>query len=360
MRGGKEVETRPRWPLRTRLLLGVALLTAAVVVLAFLPSGRAVYAPAAPVDVATILVVDGRLADPLQGRLGVAGASQTDVSMLRRVVLGVRRSAGSDVAGAEDPGGLAGQPDAPGALSDALRDAGAVGFGLAHVRLGLSGIAATVGAVEPGSPADGHLLAGDIVLEVNGTPVDTGIEAAALVDAVPAGERVTIRIRRAGDERLVRMTTEPSAPGDPVSRSTTGAVVESIGLNVQLPHRLQLAPGGAQDASAGLALAVYVADLYGREDLLRGRHVSAIGRITPEGRVLDAPHVRLAAIGAQRNADDLLLVPFGELAAARDAVAAECGKRGRCTRVVPVRDVQGAATLLRDDSALDTVAPPAG
>ncbi|HVJ89933.1 MAG TPA: trypsin-like peptidase domain-containing protein [Labilithrix sp.] len=59
--------------------------------------------------------------------------------------------------------------------------------------------------VEPGSPAAGALDVGDVVLEVDGTPIKTGRELAERVRAVPAGRPILLRVRRDGRTRFVAL-----------------------------------------------------------------------------------------------------------------------------------------------------------
>lgn len=88
-------------------------------------------------------------------------------------------------------------------------------------------------SIRPGSPADGKLRDGDILIAVDGALITTREGGARLANLRP-GQPVTLRIRRGGREMDVVLTptfgcrgpqmavlTEPLAPGAPRNRSVT-------------------------------------------------------------------------------------------------------------------------------------------
>jgi S1-C subfamily serine protease len=60
-----------------------------------------------------------------------------------------------------------------------------------------------VGNVEAGSPADGRLVPGDVILEVNNVPVHKPEEVAARTKSTPSGSPVLLKIKRDGKTRYV-------------------------------------------------------------------------------------------------------------------------------------------------------------
>jgi serine protease Do len=60
-----------------------------------------------------------------------------------------------------------------------------------------------VGNVEAGSPADGRLLPGDVILEVNNAAVHKPEEVAARTKTTPSGSPVLLKIKRDGKTRYV-------------------------------------------------------------------------------------------------------------------------------------------------------------
>ncbi len=60
-----------------------------------------------------------------------------------------------------------------------------------------------VGRIAPGSPADGHLRSGDVILEVNRSPVRRPEDVVTRAKETPAGSPVLFKIKRAGKTTFV-------------------------------------------------------------------------------------------------------------------------------------------------------------
>ena len=77
-----------------------------------------------------------------------------------------------------------------------------------------SSAGARIAEVRDGTPAeDGGLEAGDVVTAIDGERVASGDDLRRLVDARAPGDRVTLTVRRDGDEQTIRVTlgSRPSA-----------------------------------------------------------------------------------------------------------------------------------------------------
>jgi S1-C subfamily serine protease len=60
-----------------------------------------------------------------------------------------------------------------------------------------------VQGVRPGSPAEGQLAPGDVIIEVNQAPVTHASEVAKRVEKTPAGSAVLFKVKRDGRTRFV-------------------------------------------------------------------------------------------------------------------------------------------------------------
>jgi PDZ domain-containing protein len=203
--------------------------------------------------------------------------------------------------------------------------------------------------VAPNGPAARALRAGDIIVSVNGTTVDTSVEAGRIIHALAPGSTVTLGVQRAGTPLRARVRTVKPLSGDSTHRSEIGVALSTIGLRVRLPRDVGIDSGNVVGPSAGLAFALYLVDALTPQDLLRGRNVVATGAVAPDGSVLAVGRVRQKAIATQAANRDLLLVPRANVEEARAAVAKECD--AACVQVVPVRSVAEAVSLLRLDDA---------
>jgi hypothetical protein len=72
-------------------------------------------------------------------------------------------------------------------------------------------------SIRSGSPADGALFPGDVVLAVDGVPLASRFGGARLANLAP-GKPVTLRIRRGGEEKDVVLTPTAGCKGPQIAR----------------------------------------------------------------------------------------------------------------------------------------------
>lgn len=72
-------------------------------------------------------------------------------------------------------------------------------------------------SIRPGSPADGALFPGDVVLAVDGVPIASRYGGARLASLTP-GKPVTLRVRRGGEEKDVTLTPAVGCKGPQIAR----------------------------------------------------------------------------------------------------------------------------------------------
>ncbi|MCC5949196.1 MAG: PDZ domain-containing protein [Nitriliruptoraceae bacterium] len=165
--------------------------------------------------------------------------------------------------------------------------------------------------VLPGSPADGLLAAGDVVLAVGGEPIVAAEELQAITRAASPGDALVMEIRHQGELRTVVAELAP-IPGEDGVR--LGVQVETAVDEVRLPFEVSLAEGTRIGGpSAGMMVGLTVYDLLSDEDLLAGRHVMGTGTLDADGRVGNVggvPQKIRAAIAAEA---DIVLVPERQL-----------------------------------------------
>lgn len=332
---------------------------AVVVGLMLMPTGQVAYTPVKPVDLQSRVQLDGRDAAPLQGRMSLVGVREEPVRMLRKLWLQARTD---DVDFVDEPkAGAARSTDSAAAddaaMTRAKRVAAGIGFDLAGERVDWSGTSATIDKVQPQTPAAAAgLRAGDVILQVDGRPMDNSIDAGRAINLVAPGTTLRLRIRRAGSDSTVTVRTIEPLAGDDVYTSRIGVVLDTIGLVVGLPRPVTIDADGVAGPSAGLAVALFVYDAVADDDLLKGRSVVATGELTLDGRVLPVERVRQKAIATQRSGADLLVVPREDVEEAVAGVDEACSSSVRCVRVVPVGSVREAVDLLGDATRLSEVA----
>lgn len=166
----------------------------------------------------------------------------------------------------------------------------------------------TVKAVREGGPAAGVLRPGDVITSVNGEPVTTAGRLTALIQAEPAGTRLSIGYQRDGAPATAPIT----------SREADGQPRIGVEIEQQQPHpfelKIDLADIGGP--SAGLMFTLGIIDKIEPEDLTGGRIIAGTGTIDDEGRVGPIGGIPQKLVGARIAKADAFLVPADNCAEA--------------------------------------------
>lgn len=178
---------------------------------------------------------------------------------------------------------------------------------------------AEVREVVDGSPADGLLAAGDVVVAIDAREV-TGPQD--VVDGVlaagPDAEVVLVVEGPGGGTRRIEvvLAPNPDAPG-------SGFLGVLLVTAIQLPVDVAIDAGAIGGPSAGMVFALSIVDLLTPEDLTGGQVVAGTGTIDVDGRVGPIGGVRQKVVGATSRGDQppatVFLVPRGNLEEARAA-----------------------------------------
>jgi PDZ domain-containing protein len=214
--------------------------------------------------------------------------------------------------------------------------AAAVGLRTAGLPVQVSGGGARLVDVFPGGPAEGELERGDVVLAVDGQPVQLASDLGTNLSKRSSGDEVTVTFRRDGAERQVRIRLERVAQ---LNRPGLGVAVETVEPDVSLPFPVDVDQGDIGGPSAGLMIALTVYDLVHPGDLTAGRTVAGTGTIDINGEVGPVGGVRQKVEAAKDSDAGLFLVPVEEAEDARAAAGADLP-------VVAVRNFQEAVAHL--------------
>lgn len=195
---------------------------------------------------------------------------------------------------------------------------------------------ALVVAVAAGAPADGELEPTDVIVAVDGKPVQTPDDLRRLIATREIGESVRLRVRAGGTTRTVELDTveSPAEEGRPI----IGVQVEQS-ADITLPLEVEIDLGGVGGPSAGLAFALDILEELGRE-VDRGNEVAATGEIELDGGVAPVGGIKQKTIGARRAGADVFLVPAGDN-------AAEARRNAAGLRIIAVDNFQQALRELK-------------
>lgn len=182
----------------------------------------------------------------------------------------------------------------------------------------LSGTGALILGIEPGSAAEGVLEADDVVVAVDGEPVEVSADLGEAVDEAGPGGTLSLTVEDAeGATREVEATVGTS-PDDP-DQALLGVALDTRDLEVDLPTEVVIDAGDVGGPSAGLAFTLALLDELTPGSLTGGSAVTATGTMDARGRVGPVGGVRQKTSAVRQAGSELFLVPPDELAEATDA-----------------------------------------
>jgi PDZ domain-containing protein len=139
-------------------------------------------------------------------------------------------------------------------------------------------------SIMPESLALGKILPGDVIVGLNGEPIQTPNELVDQIRSQEPGAIVHLQVQRGQAEIELDVPLMPASGPDEPPR--LGITIESAGSDASLPFPVKISPqkivGGP---SAGLMFALTVYNLVTPEDLTGGRKIAGTGTINPDGSV---------------------------------------------------------------------------
>jgi Lon-like protease len=175
-------------------------------------------------------------------------------------------------------------------------------------KVGVSDSGALIVAIGPGTPAEGKLVPGDVIVSVDAHRVQTTDEARRLLRLHRPGDVVSLGVRNKSGLRTISVKTIAD-PSDR-SRPLVGVLLEQA-AHITLPFPVTIDTGNIGGPSAGLAFALEVLEKLGR-NVDRGYKVAATGEIFLDGAVGPIGGVQQKTFGARQSGVDILLVPAGD------------------------------------------------
>ena len=197
-----------------------------------------------------------------------------------------------------------------------------------------------VASVVTGGPADGILVPGDFLLEVDGRPVHATGDVPERVRQHEPGDEVTLKVLGADAD-------EPETVTVPVEMGPEGT--PRIGIGVELGYRYDAEVSfgvreGIGGPSAGLVFALGIYDQVTPGDLVAGRDIAGTGTIDVDGAVGPIGGIREKIHGAEKAGAEVFLVPADNC---RDVVGLRTD-----AELVRVDDLDGAVAALDGDGPM--------
>jgi len=175
-----------------------------------------------------------------------------------------------------------------------------------------------IASITVGSPAQGHLRPGDLVVSVDGVDTPTPALVQAAVRKAQAGQELRFVVLRDKVETPVRVLPAPQASGTGVQIGIT--IGTGYAYDARISYDLGQKIGGP---SAGLVFALAIYDKLTPGELFAGQHVAGTGTINPTGVVGGIGGVQEKIAGAQAAGATTFLVPApncGDLAGVKTSM----------------------------------------
>ena len=167
------------------------------------------------------------------------------------------------------------------------------------------------------APAASILRAGDIVLKIDGRPVETSCDVGSLVRAIDPGEEVSVTVKRGKRERSFDIETIPD-PQDP-SAGVVGIGLEDVDYQFDPGIQVDVESGEIAGPSAGLMFTLALYDRLTPEDLTHGKKIAGTGTIACDGQVGPIGGIEQKVAGAEDAGAEVFLAPAGNYEAAQAA-----------------------------------------
>jgi Lon-like protease len=217
-----------------------------------------------------------------------------------------------------------------------------------HVTVGQA-----VEQVEKGTPADGVLAPGDVIVSVDGEAFDDPDDMTRILKAHKPGDTVTLGVRPhdGSATEQVKIKLAPS-PDDP-NRGIMGVRVTPIAVDYDFPVDISIDTGNVGGPSAGLAFTLGIIDDLTPGELTGGHDVAVTGTMAPDGTVGPVGGTGQKAAAVREKGIKLFIVPRDDY---KDAIK----HAGKSLKVVPVDNLDQALKVLADQGGNGLHLPQVG
>lgn len=216
------------------------------------------------------------------------------------------------------------------------------------------GTGAVIAKVVTGSPSEGLLVPGDVVVAVNAEPVMFNQQLVNIVGSTAPGLVLSLKVEplhENGDGALPARTVEVALgarESDP-TKGYLGVSTFTRDLSFDFPVSVTIDSGQVGGPSAGLAFTLGILDVMTPGSLTGGLKVATTGTIALDGSVGRIGGMHQKVITARRRGVQLMLVPRSEIDEAR--------KYANGLRIEPVDSLNEALAVLTTVGGGNSVLP---
>jgi PDZ domain-containing protein len=162
-------------------------------------------------------------------------------------------------------------------------------------------------SVLEGTPAEGALIAGDIITAINGQPVFVGTDAVAEISTYEIGATIVLTVSRGQDivEVPVALIEHTQNKGQPM----VGFGPATSNPRFVFPIDVEIDSSNIGGPSAGMMYTLAIMNVLTPEDITHGLRIAGTGTITTNGEVGPIGGIRQKVVGATLSGAEYILVP---------------------------------------------------
>lgn len=189
-------------------------------------------------------------------------------------------------------------------MDESKRSATLVALRHLGYKVDIVGAGVRVSAFFHGSPASRRLKEGDAIEWALGRRVRSVAELRNLIQDLPAGRLIRLKVRR--ENRTIEVPVTLIRPRD---RTLVGFVAEDIFEPIRFPVQVDIETHNINGASAGLMFALAIIDQLTPGGITQGQRVAGTGTIDLDGKVGPIEGIELKQVAARRAGAEVFLVP---------------------------------------------------
>jgi PDZ domain-containing protein len=159
------------------------------------------------------------------------------------------------------------------------------------------------------TPSEGKLFPGDVITEVDGSPVNSADDVGARIQAAGVGTPLQFTVVAGGKTQTIEIVP---AKVEDVDRPVIG-----VSLVQNFPFTVDFTAGNIGGPSAGLMWTLGLGDLLTPGDLSGGIVIAGTGTIAPDGTVGPIGGVEEKVVAAERAGATVFFAPVQDAKAAR-------------------------------------------
>ncbi len=158
-----------------------------------------------------------------------------------------------------------------------------------------------------GSPAEGILMAGDVIKAVEGEHVYLAEEVVNLIQAKEIGEQTSLMVQRG--EELLDLKVDTTYHTDQPDKAALRIYVSTLNWQPLLPLEINIETGPVIGPSAGVMFVLEIMDRLVPENLTGGHTIAGTGAISLDGKIGSIGGVKQKVVAAERSGIKYFLVP---------------------------------------------------